>query len=92
MVALPIDLGPENDQVFLIIYGTGLRNRSTLSAVSIKLGGTDAQALYTGEQGYFAGLDQVNVRLPRSLAGRGTVDLVLTVDGKQANTVQVNIK
>jgi hypothetical protein len=30
--------------------------------------------------------------LPRSLAGRGEVDIVLTVDGKRANTVKVNIR
>jgi uncharacterized protein (TIGR03437 family) len=39
-----------------------------------------------------AGLDQVNVQLPRSLAGRGDVDVVLTVDGKIAIMVRVNIK
>jgi hypothetical protein len=31
------------------------------------------------------------VLIPRSLAGRGTVDLVLNVDGKTANTVTLNI-
>jgi uncharacterized protein (TIGR03437 family) len=55
-VAVPIDLGPATDQVFLILYGTGLRHQS-------------------------------NVRLPRSLAGRGEVDVVMMVDGKAANTV-----
>src|SRR6185503_14982835 len=34
-------------------------------------------------------LDQLNVSLPRTLAGRGEVDLVLTVDGRPANTVRV---
>ena len=40
----------------------------------------------------FAGLDQVNLLLPRSLAGRGDVDVALTVDGKAANIVRINIK
>jgi uncharacterized protein (TIGR03437 family) len=44
---------------------------------------------YAGAQNQFAGLDQVNVPLPRALAGRGALDLVLTVDSKPANTVQV---
>ncbi|MEP7342174.1 MAG: SBBP repeat-containing protein [Acidobacteriota bacterium] len=92
VVPVPIDLGPEGDQVFLIAYGTGIRYRSSLSGVSLKLGGTDAPVLFAGAQGDFFGLDQVNVRLPRSLAGRGVVDLVLTADGKSANTVQVRIK
>ncbi len=36
--------------------------------------------------------DQINPRLPRSLARRGDVDVVLTVDGKTANTVKINVK
>ncbi len=56
------------------------------------LGGLNAEVLYAGAQGSLAGLDQINVRLPRSLAGRGDVDVALTVDGKAANVVQVNFK
>jgi hypothetical protein len=37
--------------------------------------------LCAGDQLHYAGLDQVNLTIPRSLRGRGTVDLVLTVDG-----------
>ncbi|MEP7341902.1 MAG: SBBP repeat-containing protein [Acidobacteriota bacterium] len=92
VVAVPIDLGPEGDQVFLITYGTGIRYNTGLSGMNAKLGGMDAPVLFAGAQGDFFGLDQVNVRLPRSLAGRGDVDLVLAADGKQANTVQVRIK
>lgn len=92
MVAVPIDLGTESDQVFLILYGTGLRFRNSLSGVSAKIGGTDITPLYAGAQSDFAGLDQVNLRLPRSLAGRGDVEIILTVDGKTANTVSARIK
>ncbi|HMX27871.1 MAG TPA: hypothetical protein PKC13_19940, partial [Blastocatellia bacterium] len=82
----------ESDQVFLILYGTGLRFRNSLSGVSAKIGGTDITPLYAGAQSDFAGLDQVNLRLPRSLAGRGDVEIILTVDGKTANTVSARIK
>jgi uncharacterized protein (TIGR03437 family) len=50
------------------------------------------EVLYAGAQGAFAGLDQVNVRLSRNLAGRGLVDVLLTVDGKMANTVKIHMK
>jgi len=40
----------------------------------------------------YAGLDQVNVYVPRSLAGAGEVPVVLTADGVTANVVTVNIK
>lgn len=86
---LPISFGPATDQLFLILYGTGIRGRSALSAVQASIGRTAADVLFAGDQGTFPGLDQVNLRLPRSLAGAGEVDLVLTVDGQTANTVRI---
>ncbi|HKQ73753.1 MAG TPA: hypothetical protein VJ810_08515, partial [Blastocatellia bacterium] len=74
-VPAPIDLGDGADQLFLIGFGTGFRSRSSLSAVSASIGGTNAQVLFAGAQGDFAGLDQTNIAIPRSLAGRGDVDL-----------------
>jgi uncharacterized protein (TIGR03437 family) len=91
-VAIPIDLGAENEQVFLLLYGTGVRFRGALSAVSVKIGGTDAQVTYAGAQNELVGLDQINVGLPRSLAGRGEIDIVMAADGKTANVVKVAIR
>jgi uncharacterized protein (TIGR03437 family) len=91
-VTTPIDLGATTDQVFLILYGTGLRFRSSLGAVIVNVGGAGQQVTYVGPQGSLVGLDQVNVRLSRNLAGRGEVDVVATVDGRASNAVRVNIK
>lgn len=90
--AVPIDLGAASDQVFLIAYGSGFRNRSSLSAATATIGGAGADVTYAGAQGDLAGLDQANIRIPRNLAGRGNVDLVFTVDSKTANTVSLNVK
>ncbi len=92
LIASPIDLGPEGEQVFLLLFGTGLRFRSSFSAVNVKVGGTDAPVTFAGAQGDFAGLDQVNARLPRMLAGRGELDVALTADGQISNTVKVSIR
>ncbi len=90
---LPIDLGPAGDEVYLIVYGTGFRNRSALSAVTVKIGGTDIAVSFAAAAPGFIGLDQLNLGpLPRSLAGRGELDMTLMVDGKAANTVKVAIK
>jgi uncharacterized protein (TIGR03437 family) len=95
-VSIPIDLGPDlgnaTDQVFLILFGTGFRFRTALSAVSANIGGMGAEVLYADLAPGFIGLDQANIRLPRSLAGRGEVDVALTVDGKMANAVKLNVK
>lgn len=91
-VPIPIDLGPESNQVYLVIFGTGFRNRNSLGAVTATIGGTPASVIYAGTQGQLVGLDQLNVLVPRSLAGRGDVDIVITIDGQIANTTKVNIK
>jgi uncharacterized protein (TIGR03437 family) len=87
----PIDLG-NADQVYLLLFGTGIRHNTALTAVSVTIGGTTVAVDYAGPQGEFAGLDQVNVQLPPTLRGRGTVDLQLTVDSKPANTVQLRFR
>jgi uncharacterized protein (TIGR03437 family) len=93
VIPRPIDLGPElgkdSDRVFLVLFGTGIRfNRS----VSATIGGLNAPVLFAGAQNDFAGLDQVNIEIPRSLAGRGEVELILIADGQRANLVHINIK
>jgi len=87
-VAVPIDLGPQGDQVFLILFGTGIRFRMNAAA---SIGGTNGDVLYAGPSG-FVGLDQCNVNLPRSLAGRGDVNVAMTVDGRAVNIVRVSVR
>jgi uncharacterized protein (TIGR03437 family) len=91
-IAVPLELGPVPDHLYLVLYGTGLRQRSSLTNVTCTIGGVPATVTYAGKQGGMVGVDQLNVVLPMSLAGRGTVDIVVSVDGKQANTVKVQIK
>jgi uncharacterized protein (TIGR03437 family) len=91
-VSRPLDLGPEGEQVYLVLFGTGIRQRSSLSAVIATIGGEYAEVGYAGAQGEFVGLDQINLRIPRSLAGRGEMDVLLTVEAQLANPVRVNSK
>ncbi|MGH9835086.1 MAG: hypothetical protein ACRD9Y_18860 [Blastocatellia bacterium] len=91
-VSVPIDLGPSTDQLFLVLYGTGFRFRSALSAVTATIGGVNSEVLFAGPQGSFVGLDQTNIRIPRALIGRGEVDVVFTVNGIPGNTLRVNIR
>ena len=91
-VTLPIDVSGPTDQVFLLLFGTGFRHRQSLSGVSATIGGVPVEVLYAGAQGGFYGLDQIDLRLPRTLAGRGEMDVMLKVDGRTANTVRVSVK
>jgi uncharacterized protein (TIGR03437 family) len=89
-VASPIDLGQEGE-VFLLLFGTGLRGRHA-EDVTARIGGAKVEVLFAGPQGRLAGLDQINLRLPRSLAGRGEVEVALTIGGKPANIVGIRIE
>jgi uncharacterized protein (TIGR03437 family) len=89
---VPIDLGSGSDQVYLQLYGTGIRGRSALAAVTAGIGGFEAPVEYAGPVAGMSGLDQVNLRLPGILRGSGEVDIVLSVDGRAANTVRVFLK
>jgi uncharacterized protein (TIGR03437 family) len=92
-VPTPIDLGAATDAVYLVLAGTGLRNIAGLTAITAQVGGTAVPVTYAAAQGQFAGLDQVNIGpLPRTLAGRGEVNLYVTVDANRSNTVTLNIK
>src|SRR4030095_10089041 len=85
----PIAFGDPGDKVYLVLYGTDIRDRSSLSAVSATVGGSSAVVEYAGAQGNLVGLDQANVLIPRSLVGHGEGEVVVTVDGVSANTVKV---
>jgi hypothetical protein len=90
--AAPIAVSAPATSVYLELFGTGIRGRSSLSGVSVTVGGLAQQVTYAGAQGSFEGLDQVNVLLDPSLAGSGQATLQLMVDGVQANAVTVNIQ
>lgn len=91
-VPIPLDLSNAAEQVFLVLFGTGIRYRTDPASPRVQLGGAEAMVTFAGPQPNLVALDQVNVLIPRTLAGRGDVDVVLTADGKAANTVRINIK
>jgi uncharacterized protein (TIGR03437 family) len=80
-------LGPEGDS-FLILYGTRIRGGNNLESRSAAL----RRITFSGAHESFIGLDQINVKVPRSLAGRGEVAVRVTVDGAVANIVRVSFE
>jgi uncharacterized protein (TIGR03437 family) len=87
---LPEPLSLSGGDVYLTLFGTGLRGASSVQAT---IGGTSVPVLGFAAQPEFAGLDQVNVGpVPRSLAGRANAEIVLTANGVRANTVTVSFR
>jgi uncharacterized protein (TIGR03437 family) len=91
IVPAPIDLGAESDRLILLLYGTGFRLHSGAGTVQVQIGGVDAAVHYAGAQGEFPGLDQLNVEIPRSLRGRGQVEVRVTVEDEPANVLRISV-
>jgi uncharacterized protein (TIGR03437 family) len=92
-VAEAVDLTSADSMVFLALYGTGIRGRSSLAGVSVTIGGVSIPVQAADALPGAPGIDQVRAGpIPRSLAGRGNVPVILTVDGSTANTVEVLLR
>ncbi len=101
---------PINAGAFVALFGSGFRfaqntdtaNNGVAESVDVTVGGVKVTPLFVGPQGFFVGLDQLNIQIPASLAKAGPVELVATVKivdlttgtvvtTLSSNTVQLNI-
>jgi uncharacterized protein (TIGR03437 family) len=87
-LAAPLGLGGAADTLYVELYGTGVRHAAS---VQCYVGGQSVTVAYSGKSSY-QGEDQVNIVIPKSLAGAGDVRLYLVADGVASNVVGLNIK
>ncbi len=86
---VPIDVS--GGETFLTLYGTGIRNH--VSAVTATVGTVaNVPVAYAGAQGSYFGEDQINIQLPASLQGAGSVNVSLNVDSQTSNMVRIAVK
>lgn len=83
--AIPLEVN--SGESALVLFGTGIQNRAALSDVTVTIGTQTLPVTYAGPAPGFTGLDQVNVMLPTSLAGSGTLNITVTVAGNVSNVV-----
>ncbi|MFN0122497.1 MAG: choice-of-anchor V domain-containing protein [Blastocatellia bacterium] len=88
---LPIDLGPDTDQLFLVLFGTGFRNRQALTGVTATIGGTASEVLFADAHSVFVGVDQINLRIPRTVT-RDEIDVILTAEGVAGNAIRLRFR
>ncbi len=81
----PVGLDVSSGAAALVLYGTGIRNRSSLSSVTVTINGQSLSPFYAGEAPGFEGEDQVNVLLPASLAHSGIVYVTVSVGSVTSN-------
>lgn len=98
-ITKPIDMSTDTDRVFLVLFLTGIRqaaddNRdgNVNEGIRVLIGGNEITPFYAGIQPDFAGLDQINVEIPRSLIGRGHVNVSVTGLGyNSSNLAEIEI-
>jgi uncharacterized protein (TIGR03437 family) len=86
----PTDLGPLGEQVFLILYLTGMRaaqntdgnpENGAAENVRVLMGGLEVIPTFAGPAPGFVGLEQINAQIPRALVGRGRVGVSVSAIG-----------
>jgi uncharacterized protein (TIGR03437 family) len=91
-IATPLDLGPAGDQLYLVAFGTGFRTHLGVAQIKAEFDSRAAEVLFAGAQGQLVGLDQLNLRLPRELAGRGELELSVEFEHHKTNKVKIYVK
>ncbi|MBI5085332.1 MAG: VCBS repeat-containing protein [Acidobacteria bacterium] len=86
----PIMFGPEDEPLALELYGTGFRSAG--DDLKCRIGTVEAPVQSIGVLGDFPGIDIVRVSLPRSLAGAGTLSVILSALGNAGNPVRIVVK
>jgi uncharacterized protein (TIGR03437 family) len=88
-VTQPVSAGSAGNGAYLVLVGSGLGSASQATAT---IGGVSATVTYAGPQGGYPGLDQYNILIPPSLAGKGQVDVIVTAAGLPSNTVNITLQ
>lgn len=90
-----VDVSPADERVFLVIYLSGVRNATDANQdgnvnenIRVLLNGYEVELYYAGAQRELAGLDQINVQIPRVFYGEAK--LRLTVQWKEKAGVEVS--
>ncbi len=79
-----------NSSSVVRLFGTGFRYAADLSDIQVTVAGIRVPVLAFGPAGD-AGVDQMTVRIPSRLRGRGEVDLICSIRGRLSNVVRINL-
>ncbi len=94
------------EQLFLILFGTGLQLAGNTDGnaangvaenVQVSIGGVNAPVIFAGKAPGFAGLEQLNVRIPDNAPANPATPVVVQARDrlnnlKQANTVTISLQ
>lgn len=95
---------PARRNEVVVFYGTGLgavtpalttgersTGNRTVTAATVTIDGAAATVEFSGTAPGFVGLNQINVRIPANARQSSTIPVVLTIGGKQSNSVTIPV-
>ena len=95
---------PANPGDFITIFCTGLgqvspplptgvaaASNTTVATPTVTIDGMAANVAFSGMAPGFVGLNQVNVQVPAGTRSSSSIPVVLTINGKQSNTVTIAV-
>lgn len=86
----PCSVGTSAAPKFLVLYGTGWRNASS---VKVTIGGIELTTTFVGPQPGVFGVDQINATLVPELAGRADAEIIVTaMSGTITATSQAGVR
>jgi uncharacterized protein (TIGR03437 family) len=84
-----LSLGSPTDTLYVELYGTGIRGAASVQCF---VAGQSVPVLYSSLVAGDPGLDQIDISIPKSLAGSGDVRVYVVADGVVSNAVGLNIQ
>ncbi len=87
----PVPVGPANRPTLVIIQGSGWRLSAGVGGVRVRLNGIPCQVISSRPSALFAGQDELVFQIPSYLAGRGVMDLIVSVAGRESNYARINV-
>lgn len=88
LTAIPVDVGVAGEEVYLSVFGTGMR--SLQAPLTARVGGSVVAVAGPVPHSQFIALDQVNLGpLPSVLGGLGEIDIELAAGDVAVNTTTV---
>lgn len=84
-----IPVGPVNRPTLVVIQGSGWRLNASI--VQVRLNGTPCVVVAARPSALFAGQDELVFQIPHYLAGRGVMDLTVSLAGRDSNFARINL-
>ncbi len=91
LTGAPIPVGPSNRPTIVELQGSGWRQATGVNAVNVRLNGIPCQVISARPSPIFPGLDLVVFQIPSHLAGRGVMDVTVSVAGRESNYARINL-